>query len=100
MLKSSVLCKHFSVEKPSLNQPMCHKQLNLFAKLFKMEFSSADPGRSKSNAAGCWCNREWQGANWLPCHSSHDNRKVPSGKLPSLIPGQEKLTAAPLAHGH
>lgn len=50
MLKSSVLCKHFRVEKPSLNQPMCHKQLNLFAGFFKMEFSSADPVRSKSSA--------------------------------------------------
>lgn len=52
MLKSSVLCKHFCVEKPSLNQPVCHKQLNLLGRFFKMELSRADPVRSKSSAAG------------------------------------------------
>lgn len=60
-----------------------------------MEISSADPVRSKSNAAGCWSNREWQGANWLPCGSSHYNRKMLGWETPFLIPGQEQLTVQP-----
>lgn len=95
VLKSSVLGKHFCVEKPSLNQPVCHEQLNPFAKFFKLEFSSAGPVRSKSNAAGCWSGREWQGPNWLPCPSSHYNRKMPEWETPFPCSGQEQLTVPP-----
>lgn len=51
-LKSSVLCRHFCVEKPSLNQQMGHKQLNLFAEFFRMEFQEANPMQLHAGVTG------------------------------------------------